>query len=382
LSEAVGTVDRPTWARLATTAVFALHAVIFAAWTPHIPLVKERLGLDDGTLGLALLGAPFGAVCAMLVAGSAVSRWGSRLVIAVSLTGYALSSIGLGLAGSWLGLFSVLFVWGAFQSTLDIAMNAQAVVIETGYRRPIMASFHAGWSLAAFAGAGLGTLAVASGVALIWQTLVLGCVIAAIAWPLTHPLLRNDSSTDGHKLALPWRSRTLVVLSALMFAGLFCEGAMGDWTAVYLRESLHAPTRLVGSGYAAFAVAMFTGRSTGDWLVARFGGRRVVGTLAALGAVGLASALLVGRPWAALVGFVLFGLGLSGIVPVVYRAAAAIPGLHAGQAIAGASTAGWAGMLLGPPAIGLFSHATSLPLALGLLPVLCATVALGARALR
>jgi MFS family permease len=382
LFEAVATIDRPSGARRATTAVFALHAVIFAAWTPHIPLVKERLGLDNGTLGLALLGAPLGAVCAMLVAGSAVSRWGSRLVIAVSLTGYAISSVGLGLAGSWLGLFSVLFVWGAFQSTLDIAMNAQAVAVETGYRRPIMASFHAGWSLAGFAGAGLGTLAVAFGVPLVWQMLVLSCAVAAMVWPLTLPLLRGDSSTEDHRFALPWRSRALVVFSGLMFAGLFCEGAMGDWTAVYLRESLHAPARLVGSGYAAFAVAMFTGRSMGDWLVARFGNRRVVGTLAAVGALGLAAALLAGEPWAALIGFVLFGLGLSSVVPVVYRAAAAIPGLHAGEAIAGASTAGWAGMLLGPPAIGLFSHATSLPLALGILPLLCATVALGARALR
>ncbi|AHH97125.1 MFS transporter [Kutzneria viridogrisea] len=372
----------PRAARWSTTAVFALHAVIFAAWTPHIPAVKQHLGLTDGTLGLALLGAPFGSVCAMFVAGLAVSRWGSRPVVAVSLAGYALLSVGLGLAESWLGLFLALVVWGAFQSTLDIAMNAQAVVVENGYGRPVMSSFHAGWSLAGFCGAGLGTLAVSLGIGLTWQMLTFGLVIAAFAWPLTKPMLRNDIASEEHKFALPWRNRALVVLSALMFAGLFCEGAMGDWTALYLRESLHAPAQLAGSGYAVFAVAMFAGRAMGDWLVSRFGDHRVVGGLAGAGAVLFALALVIGSPWAALVGFVAFGLGLSCIVPVVYRAAAAVPGLHAGAAIAGASTAGWSGMLLGPPVIGLLSEASTLPLALGLLPLLSAVVALGARFLR
>lgn len=381
MSEVAG-LRRPRAARWSTNAVFALHALIFAAWTPHIPSVKVRLGLDDGALGLALLGGPLGAVLAMLFAGVAVSKWGSRPVVAVSLAGYALVSVGLGLAGSWLALLVALTVWGVLQSTLDIAMNAQAVVVEAGYERPVMASFHACWSLSGFFGAGLGTLAVAVGVDLTWQMLVLGVVIAAMAWPLTHPMVRNDFSAEDHKFAVPWRNRTLIVLSALMFAGLFCEGAIGDWSALYLRESLHAPAQLAGSGYAVFAVAMFAGRLSGDWLVGRFGDRKVVGTLAALGAAGFGAALVIGNPWAALIGFVAFGLGLSCIVPVIYRSAAAVPGLHAGAAIAGASAAGWAGMLLGPPTIGLVSHATSLPLALALLPVLCGVVALGARALR
>ncbi|MBV8932351.1 MAG: MFS transporter [Kutzneria sp.] len=370
----------PTAARRSTTAVFALHALVFAAWTAHIPTVKDRIGLDDGALGLALLGAPAGAVCALLGAGVAVARWGSKPVVTWSLGGYAAVSTGLGLTDSWSALFAALAVWGALQSTLDIAMNAQAVAVEHGYGTPIMASFHAWWSLAGFLGAGLGTLAVGLRISLGWQMFVLGVVITAIARPLTRPMLREDFSTEEHRVSVPWRSRALIVLGVLMFAGLFCEGAMGDWTALYLHGSLKAPSWLSGAGYAVFAVAMFVGRSVGDRMVARVGDRAVVATLAGVGAVGFGATLLVGDLGVALAGLVLFGLGLSCVVPIVFRAAAAVGGVHPGTAIAGASTAGWAGMLLGPPTIGLLSHATSLPLALGLLPVLCAAISLGALA--
>lgn len=372
---------RPTRARVTTATVFVLHAVVFGSWTPHIPLVKERVGLHDGTLGLALLGAPIGAVLAMTVVGTVIARWGSRRIMIATMVGYGLAAPTLGLADSLAGLFSALLLFGAFQGSLDIAMNAQAVAIETAYDRPIMSSFHACWSLGAFAGAGIGTVAVGLGVGLAPQLLVIGVAVAVASPYLARPLVRNDQATDDHRIVLPWGNRRLLLLGGIMFASLLCEGAAADWAAVYLHDALSAPTKVAGLGYASFAVAMFAGRLMGDRWVARYGGGRVVAVLAGAGAVALGVVLPLGLPVPALVGLAVYGLGLSLVVPVCFSAAAAA-GNHAGHSIAAVATTGWVGFLLGPPAIGSLARATSLPLALGLLPALCAGIALGARHLR
>ncbi|GGP84672.1 MFS transporter [Saccharothrix coeruleofusca] len=368
-------------ARFATAVVFALHAAVFAAWTPHIPAVKERLGLNDGTLGVALLGAPVGSVVAMLLVGGLVARWGSRRVVLVTVLGYGLASPALGLAGSPSALFAALALWGGLQGALDVAMNSQGIAVERGYGRPILSGFHAWWSFGGFIGVGLGVLLISVGVGLAAQMAGFTALLAVLVWPLTRAMLGDDHAVDEHRLGLPWRDRGVLVLAVVVFAGLLCEGAVGDWAALYLRETVGVSAESAGTGYAVFAVMMFAGRAMGDRWVTRFGPARVVGVLAAVGAVGLAVALLVGGFWPALIGFGAFGLGIACVVPVVFSAAAARSRAHAAQAIAGVATAGWAGFLLGPPLIGLLSHATSLPLALAVLPLLCLGVALGSRAL-
>jgi len=374
---------RLTRARVATATVFALHAVVFGSWTPHIPLVKDRIGLHDGTLGLALLGAPVGSVLAMTVVGTVIARWGSRRVMIATMVGYGLAAPALGLADSLARLFLALLLLGAFQGSLDIAMNAQAVAVETAYGRPIMSSFHACWSLGAFVGAGIGTVAVGLGVGLAPQLLAIGVAFALASPYLARPLVRDDQATDDHhRIVLPWGNRWLLLLGGIMFASLLCEGAAADWTAVYLHDALSAPTEVAGLGYVSFAVAMFAGRAMGDRWVARYGGGRLVGVLAGAGAVALGTALLLGRPVPALAGLAVYGLGLALVVPVCFSAAAATGGSHAGHSIAAVATAGWVGFLLGPPAIGSLARATSLPLALGVLPALCAGIALGAPHLR
>ncbi|HEX4245993.1 MAG TPA: hypothetical protein VHY77_10525, partial [Acidimicrobiales bacterium] len=161
------------WTRTATVAVFFTHGLLFASWTAHIPQVKNHLGLTDGTLGLALLGAPAGSVSAMLVTARLLPRFGSKAMVRASLIGYGAAGLTVGFAGSLPGLFAVLFVWGAFQGALDVSMNTQAVAIERSQLRPLMSGFHGSWSLGTFAGAGIGVTGVAIGVSLTIQLLVL-----------------------------------------------------------------------------------------------------------------------------------------------------------------------------------------------------------------
>ena len=368
--------------RTVNSVVFALHGAVFAAWTPHIPLVRQRLGMDVSTLGLTLLGGSIGSTAAMLFAGAVVARFGSRSVVLVSSWGYVGAACLLGLAASPWQLFGALLLTGGLAGFMDVAMNTQGVLLQRRYGRPILSGFHAWWSMGTFVGTGLGALSIGLGVDLAYQMAALAVIVAAVSWPLTRALLDDTEPDQGHGVAVPWRNTRLLVLGGLIFAALLCEGAAGDWSAVYLRDALGASPVFAGLGYAAFSVAMFTGRVMGDRWVDRFGGARTLATLAVVGALGMAIMLVVGHPVVALVGFAALGLGLACMVPVVFSAAASSTDAHAGRAIAGVATAGWSGFLVGPPLIGFLAHAGTLPLALGLLPALCVAMAFGARVVR
>jgi MFS family permease len=384
------------WPRIAVTAVFVAHGLLFASWTAHIPDVKAHLGLTDGTLGFALLGAPVGSVVAMIAASWLLPRVGSRLVVRVALVGYCAAGPLVGLTGSLPALFAALFAWGAFQGTLDVAMNTQAIAIERTGRRNLMSGLHGGWSIGAFAGAGIGALAVAAGITLSLQLLVMGTIALLVAGLLTAQMLpaaaEHPGGSAGHGDASQRRgarvsrwSGGMVLLGAIAFASMLCEGAIADWGAVYLSGPLHTSGVVPGLGYTVFSLAMVTVRLSGNRLLTRFRTDRLLPALAAVATLGFAAALIIASPPAALAGFACLGIGLASVVPAVFSAAGRIPGLPAGTAVATASACGWAGFVCGPPLIGRLASWASLPIALGLLPLLTAFVVAGtlsSRALR
>jgi MFS family permease len=188
--------------RAATVAAFVSHGLLFASWSAHIPQVKQHIGLTDGSLGLALLGAPVGSVAAMLVVARVLPMLGSKRMVQISLLGYGLAGPLVGLAGSLPALFAALFAWGAFQGTLDVSMNTQAVTVERAAGRPLMSGFHACWSIGAFAGAGIGALGVAAGLSLTRQLLVLAVPVVLVAGWLTTRMLEDPAaSAHGHQQA-------------------------------------------------------------------------------------------------------------------------------------------------------------------------------------
>ena len=393
--------------RIAVTAVFVAHGLLFASWTAHIPHVMRHLGLTDGTLGIALLGAPVGSVTAMLLASYLIPKLGSRRVVQIALIGYCGTGPLVGLTGSLAALFGALFIWGAFQGTLDVAMNTQAIAVERGSGRALMSGLHGSWSIGSFAGAGIGALAVGAGLALTPQLLILGTIALLGAGLLTSRMLPDAVGHDpaGHDAVghdaigqsgadEPRKTGTrspsrwsggMILLGAIAFAGMLCEGASADWASVYLSGPLHATGAVPGLGYAAFALAMVTVRLSGNRLLRRFRPSRLLPVLAAAATAGFAAGLAIGRPAAAIAGFVFLGIGLASVVPAVFSAAGRIPGLHPGTAVATVSACGWTGFVCGPPLIGHLASVASLPVALGLLPFLTAFVAVGSllsRALR
>jgi MFS family permease len=370
---------------VAVTAVFLAHGLLFASWTAHIPLVKARLGLSDGTLGLALLGAPVGSVSATVAAGFLLPRLGSRRVIRGCLIGYCLLGISLGQAGSLPALFCALLGWGLFQGLLDVSMNTQAITVERRQGRPLMSGLHGCWSIGSFLGAGAGTLGVALGLSLGTQMAVLGLPTLGVTWLLTTQMVPDAAPVPAAALAgaegpgaegpvARRLSRVVLLLGVIAFASMLCEGATADWGSVYLHGSLHTSTTVAGLGYASFSFAMVTVRLGGNRLLSRFSPRRILPVLAAVATVGFAAGLAGHDTASSLIGFATLGLGLGSIVPAVFSAAGRIPGAHAGTSVATVAAFGWAGFVCGPPLIGQLAAALSLPVALGLIPLLTAFV--------
>jgi MFS family permease len=366
---------------VAVALIFFINGFVYATWVPRLAEIRAGLALSEGQLGLALLMLAIGALVAMPATGGLITRHGSRTLTAatVVLLGLALPPIAFAGGFAWLCLAFLLY--GAATGALDVSMNAQGIAVERTYRRPIMSSLHGMFSIGAMAGAGATGFVASQGVGMVPQLLAIGASTIVLGFILTRAMLpaQADAGGRGEGFVLP--DRRLVALGAIAFCGLLGEGAMGDWSAVYLDQSLGADVEVAAVAFAVFSLTMALGRFSGDRIVARFGGGAVVCGGGALAALGLGATLLIGRPEVAIVGFGLIGAGLSCIFPVALSAAARTPGMAAGTAIAGVCTIGYLGFLIGPPAIGGLAEITSLPAALSAVVLLfILIVVLGNRA--
>ncbi|MBV9491882.1 MAG: MFS transporter [Verrucomicrobia bacterium] len=327
----------------------------FGLWAGHIPALKERFGLNGLQVSALLFGLVVGAVVAMPLAGHAVARCGSRLLCRVTSLAYCASLLPVALSptGWWLGLAVALF--GAAKGAMDVSINAQAVAVEAAWAKPIMASFQACWSVGGMCGAGFAALAlqVGSG-ATVNLALGAGALLAASVPTYGH-LLPDGQAPGAASKAFRWPHRRLLSVAALCFLALFAEGAMADWSALYLRSLPGMTAGAAATGYAAYSLAMAAGRFSGDWALARFGAVAVLRGSGAVSALGLTVALIVHAGTWALVGMVVVGLGLANCVPILFGAAGRDRELGPGPGIAAATTVGYLGFLTGPPLIGLMA---------------------------
>lgn len=367
--------------RLAVTTVFFVCGLVSAAWVARIPAIKASLNLSAGELGLALAGMPIGLVLAMPVTGFAIARLGSRSVLIWAAFAFSLTLPLLGLASNAWWLWAVLLAFGFASAAMDISMNAQAVEVEKAYNRPIMSGFHAFFSLGGLAGAVLGGWAAAAelGPLAFFLLCALGSILLLL-WAMRH-LLAATLEAGAPGFALP-RNAVLLGLGVIIFCTGLGEGAMADWSAVYLREVIGTTEALAAWGYAAFSLAMVAGRLSGDWLTHRVGPVGLARLGGLLAAAGLTAALLAQGPLPVLLGFVLVGLGYCTLFPLVFSAAGRVDGVHPGVALASVATLGYLGFLLGPPLIGWIAQLSSLRLSFGVVAVLALCISALAGLLR
>ncbi|GGV00455.1 MFS transporter [Streptomyces litmocidini] len=377
------TATRPlTRLRSALTLFFALDGFLFAGWVVRIPAVKQQTGASAGDLGLALLGVSAGAVITMTLTGRLCRRHGSHAVTVATAVLLSLSVALPALTRSPLALGLVLLVFGAAYGGINVAMNSAAVDLVTALRRPVMPSFHAAFSLGGMLGAGLGGLLAGSlsPTAHLLGLTVVGLALTAVAGPvlLRHPspvrpeALPAPSAPKGSGTRAAGPRRTVLVFGVIALCTAYGEGALADWGALHLTQDLHAHPGTAAAGYSVFALTMTAGRLSGTALLERLGQTRALVAGGTTAAAGMLLGALAPSVWAALLGFAITGLGLANIFPVAVARAGAVAGPGG---VATASTLGYGGMLLGPPAIGFLADRFSLPLALTTVAVLAAGAA-------
>ena len=360
--------------------MFYVNGAVVGCWVAQIPYLQERFDLSNAALGAVILAWALAAILATIVAGQAIARSGSaRVLRAVAPLSSALLALPLLVPEPALTAVALLAL-GAASGSMDVSMNAHGVAVEQAGGRPIMSSLHAGWSLGGLAGAGAVALATAADVDPRLQLALAAPALAAtvLAW-----LPRLGPGATGAGEAAPafvLPARGVLVLAVLCLLVMVMEGAMADWSGVYLRRELEAPASVAALGFAALSLGMLLGRLVGDRVNARVGPVAVLRGGAVLAAAALAAALLAAQPALALIGVVLVGLGVANGVPVLFSAAGRAGDGQAGPGIAAVSSMGSLGFLAAPPVIGLTADLVSLPLALAALCLGMAAVALFAGA--
>jgi predicted MFS family arabinose efflux permease len=365
--------------RAATFAVFAVNGAMIGTWVAHIPWLQERLGISKSTIGLALLCMAAGALVSMPLTGQLLDRFESATITRRATLVYCLMLPLPLCAPSPLALGAILFVFGAANGAMDVSMNAHGVAVERDLGRPIMSSLHGGWSVGGFVAAGLSALAGAADIdPRVWALGVGVALWLAAALYITRRLGSASTHSEGSGFALP--SRGVILIGALCFLAMVTEGAIGDWSGIYLREDLGSSAAAAATGFTGFSAGMAAARLGGDRLNERLGAGPLLRGGMALVALALGGVLLIGSSVPAVVGFGLCGLGIANAVPILFSAA----GRHdpPGPSLAAVFTVGYTGFIVGPPLIGVSADAIGLPETLGALCLVALTVtALGRRAL-
>jgi predicted MFS family arabinose efflux permease len=374
-------------ARRATKAIFLVCGLGISSWAPMVPYAKDRLGLNNADLGLLLLLLGAGAIAMMPVSGMVAHRYGSRPVIRVAGITMALFLPLLLIITSPILMGGALFIFGSAVGVIDVAMNAHGVQVQNNSHKPIMSSLHGLFSVGGLFGSlGLGFLMKMGLSPMVAAICISVLLIIIVSWSYPYlfdvhtekDIIQKFSSPREEKQQnrVSWLKGSVIFLGIMCFAVFLSEGAMLDWSAIFLRDNKHINPEMTGVGYAAFSVAMATMRLLGDKIVSHLNGKTVVAGGAVIAAAGIFLAIFT--PWVAtsLLGFVLLGIGAANIVPVFFSEGGRLKGVPSTVAIPVISTMGYAGQLVGPALLGFIAFHFSLNAAFGFIAVLLLLVAI------
>lgn len=359
--------------QMATRAAFFIPGFAIACWAPLVPFAKARAGLDDAMLGMLLLCLGLGSLLSMPLAGLLAARHGCRPVMLATVLMMVLTLPLLATVSAPWSIGLALLIFGAGIGAMDCVMNIQAVVVERDAGRAMMSGFHAFYSIGALSGAALVALLLSVGTGALVACLVVVAGVLAITagsarWWRTERAAQEESS-----FALP--RGVVAVIGAVCFISFLAEGSMLDWSAVFLHDVRGVALAHAGWGFVAFNIAMTCARLLGDSVVNRLGASKAVLAGGLLACVGFALATLVPSFAVALLGYALVGIGCANIVPVMFSLAGRQTRMPASAAIPAVTTLGYAGVLLGPAAIGFIAQQWSLPVAFLIAAGLLACVA-------
>lgn len=401
-------------AAIATAAMFFGNGFSFATWVSRIPGMQQKLALAPGPLGLALLALGVGALFSLQTGGHTAEKFGSRSVTFITLLLTALALSVIPYSNDLIQLCAVLGIFGIFSSSMDIAMNAHGVAVQRRLDHPVLSSMHAMWSVGGVAGAGLGSWMVALGVSpqvhfgLAAAMLVVLAVVArsfmlpralefgkmevgasvdgVVATDLQCAQREATAHSDSAVAGVAVHAESIVsgresntdaiiwVLAAVCFLAFTAEGAVADWSALYLQQCLHTSIAFAPLGFCAFSFAMSGGRFAGDIATKRFGADNMLRYGSLLAAVGIALVVSMAEPSAAIAGFVIAGIGMATIVPVLFSTAGNVNKKNTASSIGKVAVAGYVGLLIGPPILGFAAQAWGLQVTLIAVSAICLAI--------
>ncbi|WP_339482537.1 MULTISPECIES: MFS transporter [unclassified Pseudomonas] len=366
--------------QMSTRIAYLIAGIGIAAWAPLVPYAKVRANLDEGTLGLLLLCLGVGSILAMPISGALATRFGCRRVLSGGTILICLALPLLATMTSLPWLVAALFLFGAGLGTVDSTVNLQAVIVERASGKTMMSGFHGMFSLGGIIGAAGVSALLGLGLSPLGATLVVNGVLLVALFKAAPHLLPYGSESSGPAFAIP--HGVVLFIGILCFIVFLAEGAVLDWSAVFLTTERAVATAYAGLGYAAFALTMTVGRLTGDSVVHRLGAKRVIIYGGSIAAAGFLLATLAPMWQATLLGYALVGAGCSNIVPVLYTAVGKQTLMPEAIAVAAITTIGYAGILAGPALIGFVAHGSSLSIAFGLIAISLVAVAASGKVLK
>jgi len=348
---------------MAVALVYFSMGLCFASWASRIPEIKTVLHLNDAMFGSILFALPVGQFLMLPVSGKLVTRFGSRTVMLISIPFYTLCLLSIGLVREGWQLAVALFAFGVAGNACNISINTQGILTERLYERPIMASFHGGWSLAGFTGALIGLAMINLKAPPLWHFSFVILLVWAILW-FNKPFLNRgkvgSNASEPKRRFFSKPDTVLVQLGVIGFCSMASEGAMFDWSGIYFKDVVKAPDSLVILGYTSFMIMMASGRFVADYFISKIGRKSLLQICGVMISTGLFTSVFFPYLIPSTLAFMLVGLGVSSIVPTVYSAAGRYSKVPPGIALATVSSVSFLGFLMGPPLIGYIAEAAGL----------------------
>jgi MFS family permease len=358
--------------RIAVALFYFSMGLCFSSWASRIPDIKTALNLNAAMLGSILFAIPVGQLLMMPFSGRLVTHFGSRKMVLIALPLYSVCLSNIGLVRHGWQLAVALFFFGLAGNLCNISINTQGVAAEHLYDRPIMASFHGGWSLAGFTGALIGLIMINLKVEPYFHFLTVIVIVWIIIW-INYPYLIKGKGAQGKET--PKRrlfskpDSMLFQLGIIGFCSMASEGMMFDWSGVYFKDVVKAPASLVVLGYTSFMIMMATGRFLADWIITRIGRKKLLQISGLMVSSGLFLSVVFPYLVTCTISFMMVGLGVSSIVPTVYSIAGKHPRIPAGMALASVLSVSFLGFLMGPPLIGYIAQLAGLQYSFALIGV-------------
>ena len=361
--------NSPKGYRLATTVFFFVSGFGYSSWASRIPDIKAQLNLNEAQFGAVLFAFPIGLMLTMPFTGRLLNKYSSRYCM---LLGAVLFNIVLalpGFAGFVWQLVIILLIFGAARNILNLSMNAHAIEVQRLYPKSIMTTFHAVWSLAGFAGAGLGYAMVTQHIAPSYHLLGISVAMMAVT-AFIYPMSLLTEPVPVKKKFFSMPDKNLVKFAIICFVSMACENTMYDWSGIYFQNVLHASPKLTTAAFVFFMTAVTLGRFFGDFLVTKFGIKQILFFSGIFISCGFLMCFLFPFILPTIFGYILIGMGVSCVVPLVFSIAGKSKSLSSGSALTSISTIGYLGFLMVPPMVGFISEISSMKWAFLIMAIL------------